>query len=163
MATQKFVFAEHDLEAQGEGELSFKIGDRITVIEEGDDGGWWCGELNGSTGYFPINFCRIDDSTAVTSGQVTTGTAASVGKVNFRGRVLHLYTAETESELPLAAGDIVSIASEDGGWFYGTNETNGASGFFPCSFVEILDATEVVTTSTSSPPPPPPPPPLPPP
>ena len=32
---------QHDCEAQGEGELTLKAGDRILVIEEGSDGDWW--------------------------------------------------------------------------------------------------------------------------
>ncbi len=47
------------MSAQGEGELSFRAGDRIKVTEEGGEGDWWGGELNGELGFFPSSFCDI--------------------------------------------------------------------------------------------------------
>jgi hypothetical protein len=54
-----FVTALYDFEGQGEGDLAFKEGDRIRVIkktESTDD--WWQGELRGSKGAFPANYCQ---------------------------------------------------------------------------------------------------------
>jgi len=41
--------------------LQFKKGERILIIEEGedDDDGWWEGELNGKAGYFPRDFVQV--------------------------------------------------------------------------------------------------------
>lgn len=50
-----YVRGTFDYEASDEGELSFHIGDVITVLSQ-DDSGWWQGELNGVKGWFPSNF-----------------------------------------------------------------------------------------------------------
>ena len=37
--------------------LSFVAGDRISVIEAREAGGWWLGSLNGQRGWFPSAYC----------------------------------------------------------------------------------------------------------
>lgn len=50
------VVAAHNHDAGEDGELSFKKGDRITVLRK-DDSGWWEGRLpTGETGVFPANY-----------------------------------------------------------------------------------------------------------
>jgi amphiphysin len=49
-----YVVALYDFEAQAEGDLSFKAGDRIEVIEKtASSEDWWTGKLNGVQGVFP--------------------------------------------------------------------------------------------------------------
>ena len=55
-----WVTALYSFEGQGAGDLVFKEGDRIKVIkrtESTDD--WWEGELQGTKGSFPANYCQI--------------------------------------------------------------------------------------------------------
>jgi len=55
-----WAVALYGFEGQGEGDLSFKEGDRIKVIkktESMDD--WWDGELRGVKGVFPANYCKL--------------------------------------------------------------------------------------------------------
>lgn len=55
-----FVIAIYDFEGQERGDLSFKEGDKIKVVNKTnsiDD--WWDGELRGSKGRFPANYCEI--------------------------------------------------------------------------------------------------------
>ncbi|XP_017786503.1 PREDICTED: SH3 domain-containing kinase-binding protein 1-like [Nicrophorus vespilloides] len=48
--------------SQNDDELSLKEGDIITLIsKDGQDAGWWRGELNGRIGVFPDNFVVIID------------------------------------------------------------------------------------------------------
>ena len=59
--TQHFIFvtALYDFSGQGEGDLSFREGDKIKVIkstQSKDD--WWQGELRGIKGPFPANYCE---------------------------------------------------------------------------------------------------------
>ncbi|KAI8983196.1 BAR-domain-containing protein [Trametes punicea] len=57
-ATQ-YVVALYDFAAQAEGDLDFKAGDRIEVIERTDSTeDWWTGRLNGRTGVFPGNYVQ---------------------------------------------------------------------------------------------------------
>ncbi|KAG8926092.1 hypothetical protein FRC00_003263 [Tulasnella sp. 408] len=50
-----YVTALYDFDAQAEGDLSFRAGDRIEIVqrsESTDD--WWTGKLNGQQGVFPV-------------------------------------------------------------------------------------------------------------
>lgn len=47
-------------DAVNDDELTLKEGDVITLISrDGQDMGWWRGELNGRVGVFPDNFVQI--------------------------------------------------------------------------------------------------------
>jgi len=48
--------ALYDYESQQEGDLNFYAGDIIHIIDQSDPSGWWHGEINGVSGYFPSNF-----------------------------------------------------------------------------------------------------------
>lgn len=51
---------KYSYKAQNEDELSLKEGDIITLIsKDGQDLGWWKGELNGKIGVFPDNFVAV--------------------------------------------------------------------------------------------------------
>ncbi|KAI1498392.1 SH3 domain-containing protein [Biscogniauxia marginata] len=57
----EFVVAQYDFEGQGDGDLSFREGDRIRIVKKtGTDQDWWVGELvnGGARGSFPANYCR---------------------------------------------------------------------------------------------------------
>jgi len=48
------VVALYDFAAQADGDLEFKVGDRIEVIERTQSSeDWWTGRLDGRTGVFP--------------------------------------------------------------------------------------------------------------
>ncbi|ETO26334.1 hypothetical protein RFI_10802 [Reticulomyxa filosa] len=49
------VIAQHTYSAEDQGQISFKAGDIIDVLEE-DESGWWVGTLNGERGYFPATY-----------------------------------------------------------------------------------------------------------
>lgn len=49
--------ALYDYPGTGEGELPFKAGDIITILQK-DDAGWWEGELNGVRGWIPANYVQ---------------------------------------------------------------------------------------------------------
>jgi SH3 domain/BAR domain len=54
-----FVTAMYDYAPQAErvdADLALKAGDIIQVLTQ-HDSGWWVGELNGHTGYFPATYC----------------------------------------------------------------------------------------------------------
>ena len=49
-----YVVALYDFNAQAAGDLSFKAGDRIEVVEKTDSAeDWWTGKLKGMRGVFP--------------------------------------------------------------------------------------------------------------
>ncbi|KAI9682651.1 MAG: hypothetical protein M1829_006638 [Trizodia sp. TS-e1964] len=56
-----YVTALYSFSGQGAGDLAFKEGDRIRVTKKTpslDD--WWEGELRGTRGAFPANYCQTD-------------------------------------------------------------------------------------------------------
>ncbi|TBU23106.1 BAR-domain-containing protein [Dichomitus squalens] len=55
----QYVVALYDFEAQAEGDLDFKAGDRIEVVERTESTeDWWTGRLNGRQGVFPGNYVQ---------------------------------------------------------------------------------------------------------
>jgi len=48
--------ALYEYPGEQEGDLAFHEGDIINLIDNSDPSGWWEGELNGVTGFFPSNF-----------------------------------------------------------------------------------------------------------
>ncbi|TPX32298.1 hypothetical protein SmJEL517_g04559 [Synchytrium microbalum] len=53
----KYVVALYDFDGQQDGDLVFRKGDRIEVVEKtGDVNDWWTGKLRGSQGQFPGNY-----------------------------------------------------------------------------------------------------------
>mmetsp|Transcript_41223 Transcript_41223/g.66999 ORF Transcript_41223/g.66999 Transcript_41223/m.66999 type:complete len:869 (+) Transcript_41223:313-2919(+) len=50
--------AQWDYASDNEKDLSFRIGDKIIILEQ-DKSGWWTGELNGKIGFFPGNYVTI--------------------------------------------------------------------------------------------------------
>ncbi|KAH9075750.1 BAR-domain-containing protein [Lactarius deliciosus] len=54
-----YVVALYDFAAQAEGDLDFKVGDRIEVVERSESAeDWWTGRLDGRTGVFPGNYVQ---------------------------------------------------------------------------------------------------------
>ncbi|XP_053366147.1 SH3 domain-containing YSC84-like protein 1 [Clarias gariepinus] len=55
------VTAMHEFSGQQPGDLSFAVGDRISVITKTDSQyDWWEGELRGKVGIFPANFVSLN-------------------------------------------------------------------------------------------------------
>ncbi|GFZ43831.1 hypothetical protein JCM24511_01551 [Saitozyma sp. JCM 24511] len=56
-----YCTAIFDFEAQAEGDLGFRAGDRIEIIERTENpDDWWTGKLNGVTGIFPGTYTQVD-------------------------------------------------------------------------------------------------------
>lgn len=53
-----YVRANYDMDGDpAQGQLSFRAGDVIEVLQHGDPDGWSEGSINGQVGWFPSNFC----------------------------------------------------------------------------------------------------------
>ena len=69
-----YVVALYDFAAQADGDLDFKVGDRIEVVERsGSAEDWWTGRLNGRTGVFPGG-CQLSP---LYSGRLLTSASVS--------------------------------------------------------------------------------------
>lgn len=56
---EQYVVALYDFDAQAEGDLAFRAGDHIQVVERTESSeDWWTGKLNGIQGVFPGNYVQ---------------------------------------------------------------------------------------------------------
>jgi len=127
---RQLVRALYNYDATEESELSFKANERLVVLQK-DDSGWWQGELNGRVGMFPSNFVEVVDPNAP---------ATNGGDQKEHGgqcKVLYDYNADSDSELTIKEGELLTVESEDEGWFFGFN-SKGGSGRFPSNYVQQL-------------------------
>ncbi|KAK3519398.1 hypothetical protein QTP70_027527 [Hemibagrus guttatus] len=119
-----------------DGELTFHDGDVITLIAYVNEE-WGRGSLNGRTGTFPLNFVQlVQESPAKKSTPESHAPVACVGEGQ-TGRVLYDFTPESEDELCLKVGDVVSSLEEvDEEWFVG--EIAGQRGIVPKNYIQVL-------------------------
>ncbi len=55
-----YAIALYDFDGQNQGDLKFSEGDQIKVLKKTDSTeDWWEGELRGTRGSFPANYCQI--------------------------------------------------------------------------------------------------------
>ncbi|CAG9760317.1 unnamed protein product [Ceutorhynchus assimilis] len=59
MTRQPCCVALYDFDAENPGELSFKENDIITLLNKIDEN-WFEGSVGGRTGYFPVNYVKVD-------------------------------------------------------------------------------------------------------
>jgi len=52
--------AQFDYTAANVNELSFKKGDRLTILQRDEEAGWWAAELNGKKGWVSSFYVQID-------------------------------------------------------------------------------------------------------
>lgn len=125
------VRALYNYDATEDSELSFKANERLVVLQK-DDSGWWQGELNGRVGMFPSNFVEVVDPNAPTKE-----VASEQKELGGQCKVLYDYKADSDSELTIKEGEVLTVESEDEGWFFGFN-SKGESGRFPSNYVQQL-------------------------
>ncbi|XP_056305331.1 SH3 domain-containing protein 19 [Danio aesculapii] len=119
-----------------EAELSFSVGDVITLIEYVNED-WGRGSLNGRIGIFPLSFIQAAEETEESPGNPALKSPAPPAGVSSKGRALYDFTAECEDELCLKAGDLVCDLEEmDADWFQG--EFGGKRGIVPKNFIQLL-------------------------
>ncbi|KJE98142.1 hypothetical protein CAOG_08154 [Capsaspora owczarzaki ATCC 30864] len=88
---------------------------------------------------------------AITQQPVTsiTGTERAAPASIRRARVLYDYSANSDDELSLAAGEILSISSDaQGDWLEATNQ-DGMTGLVPSNYVELLADAEAADVGVS--------------
>ncbi|XP_068200932.1 dynamin-binding protein-like [Palaemon carinicauda] len=117
------------------GDLGFARGDFIIGLNPIDDA-WWCGEVFGKKGIFPLNFVwKVNEDILEVED-------TAEKQVNLKGRVRRSLRAQLPEELDLYTGDIVNITHiVDKDWYRG--ESNGSTGIFPSDFVEIIETSDV--------------------
>ncbi|CAM9372706.1 unnamed protein product, partial [Choristocarpus tenellus] len=167
--SEKICIALFDYKAQGPRsyeQLSFREGDQITLkrLPTSSNGeGWGLGELNGKSGWFPVNHVAISDQARAAVSLADTNTArvmpqaqmlpsqapvliptvggagAGVAVGEDTVRALFNYKAEDTDEIGFFRGDLIKVLSRNGGWWRGT--VGGKTGLFPSNYVEKYVST----------------------
>lgn len=153
-ATVKFSY-----DPRLEDELRLTKGEIILVVDKSSDG-WWKGESNGSTGWFPSNYVEeiVDSgsSAAVSNGNGTAEnrrpsmnspataiqppTPVKSGNVMETVIALYAFEASTQEELSFSKGeqlDIVDHPAHDPDWWMARN-SRGNEGLVPRNYIEVI-------------------------
>jgi hypothetical protein len=145
------AIALYAYEAQSEGELTFKEGQKIIVLTK-DSSGWWMGELNSVTGLFPSSYVQLESDSpekpirihSIAVGEQTEAlknlraniTSSDKDSNKPTAKAIYDYTPDEENELRLKVGDVITINRHEDSWYLGTNQ-RGESGWFPANYVEL--------------------------
>ncbi|XP_056265943.1 SH3 domain-containing protein 19 isoform X2 [Pseudoliparis swirei] len=125
----EWAVARYDYAGNSDGDLTFQQGDRI-LISQHVDAEWSYGRLNGAEGLFPRAF--VESSAGQQSDNQPSGAAGGS-----RGRAMFNFTSESEEELSLQVGDIVTgLETVDEEWFLG--DLRGRRALLPRNYVQIL-------------------------
>nr|XP_057943054.1 SH3 domain-containing protein 19 isoform X3 [Doryrhamphus excisus] len=132
----------HDFTPEGPGELAVKAGDTIGMVER-VDGEWYRGTFQGATGFFPVNFVKVlETSKSVPEKKKTTSCVKVSGprclaRFDFQGANSH--------ELTFSEGDVIQLKTYVGrDWAQGQMGVH--TGIFPLNFVEVIEDLPPPTT-----------------
>jgi len=122
------VQAVFDYDAQEEGELSIKEGEKIWVtdFDETDESGWWeARKANGTTGLVPGNYVKRSDD--------------GKEKKEFKVRSAAKYKPRRRGEIGFKKGVLLYVTKVDGENYYGRTEKikgkKEEEGWFPANVV----------------------------
>ena len=117
------VRAMYGVVAKHYGELPFRPGEIITVIDDGDRV-TWRGLCLDRSGTFPASCVR------------------PVNPVNLKARALHDYEPKRDKYLTFKRGDIVTVMDEtERHWWFGF--CNGKVGWFPTKYIREMGESDV--------------------
>ena len=145
----QYVVAVYDYDASDEGEISYKAGDQIEVIEADKAEEWWEGKVSrtGETGSFQILFTQGWESVQTKglkpSGGIKRGNSKSsntASNYERKARALYDYTPVGNDEIALMENETIIIISKNTGspdWWEGENSAH-KRGQFPANYVEEL-------------------------
>eukprot|EP01119_Soliformovum_irregulare_P012192 TRINITY_DN3150_c6_g1_i2.p2 TRINITY_DN3150_c6_g1~~TRINITY_DN3150_c6_g1_i2.p2 ORF type:complete len:666 (+),score=310.39 TRINITY_DN3150_c6_g1_i2:2406-4403(+) len=112
-------------------QLDFKKGDIITVTDM-RKAGWWKGILNGKSGKFPSNYCKI-----ISENPLTSSDEPQPSEKKVQVRAMYDFVPTRDDQLAMRKGDVITVTKQrKSGWWRG--ELNGKTGKFPLNFTVIL-------------------------
>lgn len=122
------AIAKYNYTPVREDEVALTKGDRVNVLEKEGDG-WWRGEANGKTGWFPSNYVEIIKA------------SNKAGNVICKVRTLYAFTPTNNEELNFEKDSLLEIIDQpkdDPEWWKARKE-DGTIGLVPKNYVKILD------------------------
>jgi len=156
------AIAKYDYTAEGNGELTIRRNEKLTIID--DTQPWWKVQNEKSlSGYVPSNYLTRKDSAkgkkniidnlknkvlktkqktndpneSISSENHSPRSSRSSGKILMIGTAKFKYIPQREDEIELNRGDQVSVLEmEHDGWCRG--ESNGKVGWFPFNYIQKI-------------------------
>uniref|UniRef100_A0A1L8DMI3 Putative endocytic adaptor protein intersectin n=1 Tax=Nyssomyia neivai TaxID=330878 RepID=A0A1L8DMI3_9DIPT len=149
--------ALYAFEGRNADEISFEPGDIIMVpYDQKAEPGWFAGEINGKTGWFPESYVeklddggpaeikeeefKVDTYAVKTIEEPQTIEPASSYVKEEEDDVIgeyyeatYPYESAEPDDLTFGAGEMIFVTKKDGEWW--TGSTNGRTGIFPCNYV----------------------------
>ncbi|XP_041968358.1 cytoplasmic protein NCK1 [Aricia agestis] len=125
---------KYNYQAQQPDELSLTKGTRILILEKSNDG-WWRGQYQGHTGWFPSNYTSEEGD-----GEDTVHTYAMAENVLDIVVALYSFTSNNEQELSFEKGDrleIIERPPSDPEW-YRARDCRGHVGLVPRNYLQEL-------------------------
>ncbi|XP_037297712.1 cytoplasmic protein NCK1 isoform X2 [Manduca sexta] len=125
---------KYNYQAQQPDELSLTKGTRILILEKSNDG-WWRGQYQGHTGWFPSNYTSEEGD-----NEDPVHTYAMAENVLDIVVALYSFTSNNEQELSFEKGDrleIVERPPSDPEWFR-ARDARGRLGLVPRNYLQEL-------------------------
>ncbi|CAG9784156.1 unnamed protein product [Diatraea saccharalis] len=125
---------KYNYQAQQPDELSLTKGTRILILEKSNDG-WWRGQYQGHTGWFPSNYTSEEGD-----NEDPVHTYAMAENVLDIVVALYSFTSNNEQELSFEKGDrleIVERPPSDPEW-YRARDSRGNVGLVPRNYLQEL-------------------------
>uniref|UniRef100_A0A914XLL4 Cytoplasmic protein n=1 Tax=Plectus sambesii TaxID=2011161 RepID=A0A914XLL4_9BILA len=145
------AIAKYSYEPQREDELRLNRGDAVGVLEKSSDG-WWKGEANGETGWFPSNYIDETPQSISTPRSVNGNSSAPAMKHPTQAfsnqRILEVvitlfaFDAQNAEELSFQKGErleIIEHPPHDPEWWKARN-SKGCVGLVPTNYIEVLES-----------------------
>ncbi|RCH90712.1 hypothetical protein CU097_003149 [Rhizopus azygosporus] len=114
-----------------EDDLSFSASEIIKAHPSKDKASdWWYGTSlsTNQVGFFPRTYVEVIEEA-------------------FRVRTLYEYVKTRPGDLGFSENEVIVVQpfqDETSGWWYGTNEETNESGYFPKSYVEVIDSAKTL-------------------
>ena len=138
--------AKFNYPSQRDDELDLKKGDQILVTEKENDG-WWKGESNGKSGWFPNNYVDITDAKDAPSEYATPDDVmpfrsnGGMDQILCKVRTLYPFSSQSNEELSFEKDivlEIIEKPKDDPDWWKARTPT-GEVGLVPRNYVQEVD------------------------
>ncbi|CAJ0572718.1 unnamed protein product, partial [Mesorhabditis spiculigera] len=152
--TMSRAVVKYAYEPRMDDELALRKGETILVLERSSDG-WWKGEANGETGWFPSNYVEEENESPATNGNgVSENARPQAARADTRPVlevVLALYSfdASNHEELSFRKGeqlDIVGHPADDPEWWTARN-ASGACGLVPRNYIKVIQGGQAASSA----------------
>ena len=158
----EICISRYNYSANRDDELDLKKGDKVLVVEKENDG-WWKGECNGKTGWFPNNYVDIADTKESSTSEYALPSDVMPGfkhdsfeQLICKVQTLYPFSSQSSEELSFEKGvllDVIEKPKDDPDWWKARTPL-GEIGLVPRNYVQEVDVIVEDEVDAEEPPPP---------